>query len=342
MGATLRVHKVKKYADLNVAEPAEGTPAHTSWEAGRDVAYYLLVSSCDTLIDKLLDAGWQDDGNPYTLMKALEKYISKASEDPVGALVDEFAKGNAHDHKTLHDALKRAQYLRARITNICGENSDHFWAVLLLNYFKVRLPDTFRQYTNNDNNNSKKPAWSDVVETIYTLSPNEKEKIAYRPCLIPRAYANNIPDHFFLRHSPPERRLPAKRNPMMLEDAPSHANLVLRRSLTQTQLLSNPPKGQGGVFEYSHFRTPLSKCVVSGVFKSSPVFYFLLRRSLDDFVSATGIFKATFPYAMASEEEAESNHIKSFATTCPEETAYDVWIPPDHALALAKEYGIAP
>ncbi|GJD03568.1 hypothetical protein ColKHC_12393 [Colletotrichum higginsianum] len=167
MGATIRAHKVKKYVDSDVAEPAEGTPAHTSWEADRDVAYNLLIFSCDTLIHKLLNAGWQDDGNPYTLMKALEKYISKVSENAA----------TLTNHKTLHDALKRARYLRACITSVCGENSDHFWAILLLNYFKVRLPDTYRHYINN-----KKPAWSDVVETIYTLAQAEEHKIGFASC----------------------------------------------------------------------------------------------------------------------------------------------------------------
>ncbi|KAK2729267.1 KilA-N domain-containing protein [Colletotrichum kahawae] len=86
-------------------------------------------------------------------MQALEKYIPKVSEDAIGALVDEFAKGSTQDHKTLHDALKRVQYLRTYITNLTGDSSDHLWAILLLNYFKTRLPDTYKHYTNNN----KKP-----------------------------------------------------------------------------------------------------------------------------------------------------------------------------------------
>lgn len=50
------------------------------------------------------------------------------------------------------------------------------------------------------------------------------------------------------------------------------------------------------------------------------------RRSSDGFVSATGMFKAAFPWAKLAEENAERDHIKGLPSTAHDEVAGNVWV----------------
>lgn len=152
--------------------------------------------------------------------------------------------------------------------------------------------------------------------------------------------------------------LPKKRNPLLAaERTPEHAELAARRRLGQTNLsvkpgqvgTSNATKPENlGVFDYAHLRAPLPDNLRSSeIFAPQPKVphpgaYFLMRRSSDGFVSATGMFKASFPWAKHGEEQAEREYLKTLSTTSHDEIAGNIWIPEVFALTLADEYGILP
>ncbi|KAL4919795.1 transcription regulator HTH, apses-type DNA-binding domain-containing protein [Aspergillus aurantiobrunneus] len=150
------------------------------------------------------------------------------------------------------------------------------------------------------------------------------------------------------------RSLPKKNNPLVIPDAaPSYQELLTRRRLGKTNLAvkptqigtSNATKPENlGPFEYAHLRAPLPKDLKgSEIFPSHspqqhPETYFLMRRSKDGFVSATGMFKIAFPWAKLDEERSEREYLKTREETSEDEIAGNVWISPVLALELAAEY----
>ncbi|KAL4889312.1 transcription regulator HTH, apses-type DNA-binding domain-containing protein [Aspergillus ambiguus] len=150
------------------------------------------------------------------------------------------------------------------------------------------------------------------------------------------------------------RSLPKKNNPLIQSDAaPAYEELLSRRRLGKTNLAvkptqigtSNATKPENlGPFEYAHLRAPLPKDLKgSEIFPSHtpqqhPETYFLMRRSKDGFVSATGMFKIAFPWAKLDEERSEREYLKSREETSEDEIAGNVWISPLLALELAREY----
>ncbi|KAF2723890.1 hypothetical protein K431DRAFT_242192 [Polychaeton citri CBS 116435] len=137
--------------------------------------------------------------------------------------------------------------------------------------------------------------------------------------------------------------------------APSHDILVERRCLGQTELkvrpgqvgTSNATKPNNlGTLDYAHLRVPLPPSLEgTGIFSKFkngkwPESYFLMRRSNDGYVSATGMFKASFPRASQEEEAAEKEYIKSLKSASQEEVAGNIWVEPIAAVELAKDYGI--
>ncbi|KAI9682999.1 MAG: hypothetical protein M1822_006192 [Bathelium mastoideum] len=156
-----------------------------------------------------------------------------------------------------------------------------------------------------------------------------------------------------------KRSLPSKRNPLLApEHTPQLEILVERRRLGRTHLdvkpgqvgVANATKKENlGVFDYAHLRVPLPTDLKgTGIFTIQPNTgrfpdaYFLMRRSTDGYVSATGMFKAAFPWASLAEETAERKYVRGLNTTADDEVAGNVWIPPETALELGAEYSMQP
>nr|XP_036588189.1 KilA-N domain-containing protein [Colletotrichum truncatum]KAF6799330.1 KilA-N domain-containing protein [Colletotrichum truncatum] len=171
----LKGYDFEIFLETDVPRPADPIAAE-EWRKNRNVTNGLLMNASESVLDRLCTAGWVDDGNPYELWQALEKHIPRISQDATAALVDEFAKTTANDHKTLHDALNRCHHLRKRIETIHGRLPDSFLAVFLLNFFKDRLPDTYKHFTSKG---ATHPTWNEVADTIYTLAQDEDQKRSY-------------------------------------------------------------------------------------------------------------------------------------------------------------------
>ncbi|KAJ4368289.1 hypothetical protein N0V83_006645 [Neocucurbitaria cava] len=153
-----------------------------------------------------------------------------------------------------------------------------------------------------------------------------------------------------------KRGLPERKNPL-LDPTESTATEILieRRRLGQTNLAVKPgisgitsatKADNVGTFDYAHLRVPLPKDLTgSGIFtlnrtSAFPESYFLMRRSSDGYISATGMFKAAFPWASLAEEEAERKYQKTFPSAGSDEVAGSVWIAPEEALSLSDEYSM--
>ncbi|KAI4202076.1 MAG: hypothetical protein LQ348_001553 [Seirophora lacunosa] len=160
------------------------------------------------------------------------------------------------------------------------------------------------------------------------------------------------------RNAKPKRPLPALLNPELLpERSPDYEKLISERRLGQTNLAvrtnqvgtSNATKKENlGPLDYAYLKIPFPEN-----FKGSeihphtakhgpPTSYFLMRRSSDGYVSASGMFKAAFPWAKHSEERAEKDYLKTLDTASTEEVAGNIWVAEATALQLAEDYDIVP
>ncbi|KAI5280730.1 hypothetical protein KEM54_003537, partial [Ascosphaera aggregata] len=152
-------------------------------------------------------------------------------------------------------------------------------------------------------------------------------------------------------HILPDRTPKSNERPNRTDD-----EIVARRRLGRTLLNAKPDQigkrnathpDNLGLFEYAHLRAPLPKDLTgSEIFcpppnqpqTPAPETYFLMRRSKDGCVNATGMFKIAFPWARNEDERRERVHVKSLPGCSRDETAGNIWVSPELALSLAEEY----
>ena len=150
--------------------------------------------------------------------------------------------------------------------------------------------------------------------------------------------------------SPPQRPPTWRDEPSSRLTSVADIDITTRRKLGRSQLLGHMVPGTDpdrigaiGSFDYAHLRAPLPRNVKSDMFPSgSRGGYYLMRRSADGMVSASGMFKTAFPWATKEQEEVERRHVQSLPGTCQDELAFSVWIDPEQAVTLGEEYGMGP
>ncbi|KAI9821527.1 MAG: hypothetical protein M1826_000649 [Phylliscum demangeonii] len=150
----------------------------------------------------------------------------------------------------------------------------------------------------------------------------------------------------------PTRALPDATNFMLVPaNSPSYKDLVETRCLTRASgLEKHGPHGKShaskskhaDTFDYVHLRAPLPPALTDGELLQGQSLesYFLMRRSSDGYVNATGMFKVAFPWATQPEEDQERAYLKTLPETSREETVGNLWVDPVLALQLAEEYAM--
>lgn len=129
----------------------------------------------------------------------------------------------------------------------------------------------------------------------------------------------------------PERNLPALRNQLMLGEV----DPIILGTKCRVQDVRFGGSDQDGVTEtFVRIKTQLP---------SANMPHFIMRKAVDDYVSATSMFRAVFYGATTKQEKHEMDVVRKELAARSDDNASGVWIPgtPD-ALQLAELYGIKP